>query len=561
MISVSGKKWNERKPNNRIIEKISLDNKFSYDLSKLVLNRNYSLSELNDLKYEFDLINPFSKNSDFLNAKELLIDIIKKKGLVLIYGDYDVDGVSSTAILINFFNHLNHPNYYIIPNRFSDGYGPNLELIKKNLKKNTKIVIFVDCGSNSKDIINFLKKKNIKILIIDHHHIINKLESDLNIINPMKKTKDYTKQNICAAALTFYLINLINKKLKKKINTYDFLFLALLGTICDVMPLRNSNKQLSKIALNRLNKIQNHGIKQLLNFLSLKRSVNFTDISYTIGPMLNSPGRIKNANLSVELLCSKNLSRINKIIEEIKFLNIKRKKIEKSCIKLINLKKYENNDEVIFEVNKFFHEGILGIIAGKLRDKLNKPAFIITDSIGIHKVSARSTDKFRLNDLINKLLISKLIETGGGHEMAAGFVVKKENLKKVKQFINIEYRKSKKNKIFYYDFKKLLPKKDSSIFNDLKKLEPYGNENQQPLFLFENLKSIRTKIINSQHINCILKNKQNRSFQSIAFDAVNTPIGNYLLNYKKNFSLIGSIDQYFWDGKKKNQIIVKDLLI
>ncbi len=561
MISVSGKNWNERKLNNRIIEKISLDNKFSYDLSKLVLNRNYSVSELNDIKYEFDLINPFSKNRDFLNAKELLINIIKKKGLVLVYGDYDVDGVSSTAILVNFFNHLNHPNYYIIPNRFSDGYGPNLKLIKKNLKKNTKIVIFLDCGSNSTNIISFLKKKNIKILIIDHHHINKKLDSDLNIINPMKNPKDYMKQNICAAALTFYLINLLNDKLKKKINIYDFLFFALLGTICDLMPLRYSNKHLSKIALNRFNKIENLGIKQLLNFLSFKRSINFTDISYSIGPMLNSPGRIKNANLSVELLCSSNLSRIKKIIEEIQFLNVKRKKLEKSCIKLINLKKYENNDEVIFEVNKLFHEGVLGIIAGKLKDKLNKPAFVITDSLGIYKGSARSTDKFRLNELINKLLNLGLIESGGGHDMAAGFLVKKEKLKKVREYINTAYQKLKKNHVFYYDFKKLLPNKDSSIFNDLKKLEPYGIENQQPLFLFENLRSIKTKVINSQHINCVLKNKQNRSFQSIAFDAVNTPIGNYLMNYKKNFSLIGTIDQYFWDGKKKNQIIVKDLLI
>ena len=159
MISVSGKKWIERKLNNRIIEKICLDNKFSYDLSKLILNRNYSLNELNDLKHEFNLNNPFYKNHDFLNAKELLINIIKKKELVLVYGDYDVDGVSSTAILVNFFNSLNHPNYYLIPNRFSDGYGPNLKLIKKNLKKNTKIVIFVDCGSNSKEIINFFEGK------------------------------------------------------------------------------------------------------------------------------------------------------------------------------------------------------------------------------------------------------------------------------------------------------------------------------------------------------------------------------------------------------------------
>jgi len=561
MISVSGKKWTEKKLNNRIIEKISVDNKFSYDLSKLILNRNYSLNELNEIKYEHEFINPFSNNKDFLKAKELLTNIIRKKELVLVYGDYDVDGVSSTAILVNFLNYLKNPNYYLIPNRFNDGYGPNLDLIKKNLKRNTKIVIFVDCGSNSNEIINFLKKKNIEVLIIDHHHINNKLEPNLNIINPMKKSKEYTKQNICAAALTFYLINMLNNNLKKKLNIYDFLFFAFLGTICDLMPLRHSNKHISKIAINKFDKIENPGAKQLFNFLSLKRSVSYTDVSYSIGPMINSPGRLKSANLSVELFCSTDLGKIKKIIREIQFLNIKRKKIEKTCIELIDLKKYEKNDEVIFEVNKFFHEGILGIIAGKLKDKLNRPAFVITNSINFYKGSVRSTEEFRLNDLLNKLLNSKIIESGGGHNIAAGFIVKKEKLEKLKEFINIEYRKLKKKNIFYYDFKKLLPKNDSYIFNDLKKLEPFGIENQQPLFLFENLRSIKTKIINNRHINCILKNTENRSYQSIAFDAVDTTIADYLINFKKKFSLIGSIDQYTWNGKKKNQIIIKDVLI
>ena len=551
MISVSGNKWSERKLNNRIIEKISVDNNLSYDLSKIVLNRGYSLDEINELENEFQLNNPFSNNKDFLKARNLLIKIIKKKELVLVYGDYDVDGVCSTAILVNFLNYIKNPNYYLIPNRFNDGYGPNLDLIKKNLKKNTKIVIFVDCGSNSTKIINFLKENNIEVLVIDHHHINNKLPSNLNIINPMKNLKDYTGQNICAAALTFYLINLMNNKLKKKINIYDFLFFALLGTICDLMPLRHTNKHISKFALNKFSRVENPGIKQLLNLLSLKRSISFTDISYSIGPMINSPGRIKDANLCVELLCSNNLNKIKKIVKEIQILNIKRKKIENFCIDLIDLKKYADNEEVIFEVNNSFHEGILGIIAGKLKDKLNRPAFVITDSINLYKGSVRSTGLFKLNDLLNKLLNYKLIEKGGGHNMAAGFVVKKENLIKLKEFINIEYRKSKKKDTFYYDFKKLLPKHDSSIFNDLKKLEPFGQDNQQPLFLFENLKSIKTKIINNRHINCILKNKENRSFQSIAFDAVNTSIGNYLINYKKKFSLIGTIDQYFWDGKKK----------
>ena len=561
MISISGKKWTERNINNRIIEKTSIDNNFTYDLSKLVLSRNYTNTEINYLNQEYHFVNPFLKNKNFLSASKLLLKIIKKKGSVLIYGDYDVDGVSSTSILVNFFNHLKNPNYYIIPNRFVDGYGPNLNLIKKKIKNNTDIVIFVDCGSNSIDVINFLKKKNIEVLIIDHHFINNKLDSDIIMINPMKNSNEYMCQNFCAAALTFYLIDLVNTKIKKKINIYNYLFLAFLGTICDLMPLRHLNRNMSKIALNKLSEIDNPGTKNIINFLSLKRSINYSDVAYSIGPMINSPGRLKDANLSVELFCSTDENKIKKITSEIHLLNIKRKEIEKFCIKLINTDKYLKKDEVIFEVNSLFHEGILGIVAGKLKDKFNKPAFIFTNSNNFYKGSARSTNEFNLNSLLNKLLNSKIIDRGGGHNMAAGFVVNKEKINTFKEFVNNEYLKSKKKNSFYYDFKKILPKNNSTIFTDLKKLEPFGNENLEPLFLFENVKSIKTKVLNCRHINCILKSNQSRSIQSIAFDAVDTPIGNYLINFKKKFSLIGTIDQYSWDGKKKIQIIIKDLLL
>ena len=561
MISISGKKWTERNINGRIIEKTSIDNNFTYDLSKLVLSRNYTNTELNYLKHECDFVNPFLKNNDFISASNLLLKILQKKSSVFIYGDYDVDGVSSTSILVNFFNHLKNPNYYIIPNRFVDGYGPNLNLIKKKLKSNTDVVIFVDCGSNSLDVINFLKKRNIDVLIIDHHFINDKLDPDIIMINPMKKSKEYMSQNFCAAALTFYLIDLVNTKIKKKINIHNFLFFAFLGTISDLMPLRHLNRHMSKIALNRLSKIDNPGMKNIINFLSLKRSINYSDVAYSIGPMINSPGRLKDANLSVELFCSTDENKIKRIISEIHLLNIKRKEIEKFCINLINTNKYLKTNEVIFEVNSSFHEGILGIVAGKLKERFNKPAFIFTNSNNVYKGSARSTNEFKLNSLLNKLLNSKIIDRGGGHDMAAGFVVNKEKINIFKRFVNNEFLKSKKKNFFYYDFKKILPKNNSTIFNDLKKLEPFGNENLEPLFLFENVKSIKTKVLNCRHINCILKSNQNRSIQSIAFDAVDTPIGNYLINFKKKFSLIGTIDQYLWDGKKKIQIVIKDLLL
>ena len=539
MISVSGKEWKEYKIPKRLIDKYSSDFDISENLSKFYLVRNFNKEDILVKGITDYNLNIFSKNKDFLSASEMIFDIIKNKQKTLIFGDYDVDGISSITILSSFFKFLNHPFKYIIPDRFIDGYGPNIRLIEQNLNKEIDNIIFLDCGSNSHDVINYLKTKKIKTIIIDHH-IVNNLDipnSDI-FINPLKKNQKFIENNVCTATLIFFLVDLINKKLVSKFRLNDYFIYCLISTICDVMPLKGFNRKLLTIGFKNLI-IKNKGLNKLINN-NLKKKITYQDIGFNIGPLINSSGRIDKANDVVKLFLTQNDDEIDKILNKMNTHNLTRKKIEQENLDLIDLKKY-NSKNVIFIHNKKFHEGIIGIIAAKLSQIFNKPSFIITESNDKLKCSIRSGNNLNINKTINKLITNKLIISGGGHDEAGGFIAQKAYLSDIEVFLNSEYKNLKTKNYSYFDAYTIFPKKNSSIINDLKSLEPFGKDNPEPIFYFKNIKSIKSKIINNRHVQNILKNKSGRSIKSISFDCVNSELGKYLLNFKKEFDLIASI--------------------
>ncbi len=558
MISATGRVWKEQKIPKRLIDKYSSDYDISENLSKFYLMRNFNKEDIFIKHITVNNLNIFCNNKDFLLATEMIIEIIKKRQKTLIFGDYDVDGISSITILASFFRHLGHPFKYVIPDRVVDGYGPNIRLLEQNLDKEIDNIIFLDCGSNSHDVIKYLKTKKIKSIIVDHH-IINNLDipkSDI-LINPKKSNSKFIGNNVCAATLTFFLVDLINKKLNSKFKLNNFFIFCLISTICDLMPLRGFNRKILRIGFKDLI-INNKGLKKLISN-NLKKKLTYQDIGFNLGPLINSSGRIAKANDVVELFLSQNDDEIDTIINRMNKHNELRKKIEKENLKLINLKKYLNRN-VVFIFNEEFHEGTIGIIAAKLSQLYNKPCFIITESDDLLKCSIRSGNNININKTINKLISNKLIISGGGHEEAGGFTAKKECLTDLEVFLNKEYENLDIKRYTYFDSYIVFPKKDSTIVNDLKTLEPFGKENPEPIFYFKNIKSIKSKIINNRHIQNILKNKSGRSIKSISFDCVNSELGKYLLNFKKEFDLIGYIVESNWNNRKELELIIIDII-
>ena len=564
MISVSGKKWQENTVNKNFVKKIQQENNFSDILSKLIVSRNFDENEIYSLKNKLKLTNIFQNNSDFIRSIEILIDAINNNENVCILGDYDVDGSVATSLLVRFFENIDHPHFFYIPDREKDGYGPSKKLFKKLLIKKPKLIIMVDCGSTAIEAINFLNENNIKSIIIDHHEIYKPYPKANAIINPKKDNGYLEYDYFCATTLCYFFLEILIKKINCKLEIRKFLIYVLLATVCDVMPLRKLNRIISITALNEFN-INNHFfLKELYKLKNKKKKIDINDLGYLIGPIINSGGRLGKSNFATELLSANDNKTIKRRTLDLISLNDKRKKIETTILNSIDFNQIENDNEaVIIYFKPDLNEGLIGIIASRLKDHFNKPSIVITRSNNLLKGSARSVFNYNIGRTIKNLLDKNIILNGGGHMMAAGFTLEMKNISKLKNYVINDFLKNnnKNNFTFKYDAEISTLAFNKDLFKEIKKIEPFGIGNPLPIFLFKELKVIKTKILDNKHISCILKSKTSLSINSISFHSMNSKVGEYLLNYKKNFNVMGQINENFWNNKKTLQLIIKDLIL
>ena len=564
MISVSGKKWIERKINKNSIEKIKQDFKFNDIISKLIISRNFDINEINSIKNSFPIVNDFTKNKDFINAASLLEKCINNKELICIFGDYDVDGTASTSLFAKFFNYIKHPYFFFIPERERDGYGPSKLIFEKLILKKPKLIIMVDCGSTSNQSVEYLNRNKIKSIIIDHHEINKPYPKSNVIINPKKNINIFLKDYYCATTLSYFFLEILVKKIKSSFNISHYLIYVLLALVCDVMPLRKINRYIALNLINNFKIKDNIVLKTLYEINKKENNLTIEDLGFFIGPIINSGGRLNNSKIAADLLISENFDIIKKNSLELTRLNNVRKVIEKNLLNEINFKEIEkNNKNVIIYYRPNINEGLIGIIASRLKDYFNKPTIVITNSKNILKGSARSTINYNIGNVIKKMMDEKIIESGGGHNMAAGFTIKKNKLIEMQNYILNDYLIKNKNLdlINTYDSKISLNGINKDFVYEMNKIGPFGNGNPAPIFLIKDCMITKVKIIRDKHISLILKPKIGRSIKSICFNSLNTQIEIYLTNYKKNVHVIAEIHENNWNNKKTIQLDIKDLIV
>ena len=564
MISITGKKWIQQKINKNLVEKIKQDYDLADFLSNFVVNRNYDASEIFSINNNQKLTNIFINDSDFQKASSIVLNIIKKKEIICILGDYDVDGSCATSLLVRYLNHINQPHFFYIPDRTMDGYGASKKLFQKLILKKPKLIIMVDCGSNSNEAVDFLRQNNIKSIIIDHHEINSPYPRSDALINPKKKISKKEPTLLCATTLTYFFLDVLIKKTKSDFKLSKFLIYALLATICDVMPLRKINKIIA------INTIKNFDIKDNAAFdfifgqYNIKKKISIEDLGFLIGPIINAGGRLNYSNYGVELLSSDNKEIIKKRSIDLINLNNKRKKIEQNILNSLDYEKInkENKNVIIYQDNNI-HEGLIGIIAARLKDYFNKPSIVITKSNNYLKASARSTLSYNVGHLIKLLIDKKIIENGGGHNLAAGFSFKKKNIDLLRNFIEKDFYKKNTNydNSIKYDSELSPSAINNQFLNEISKLGPFGNENLLPIFFIKNVKIIKSEIVKDKHISAIIKPNIGSSIKSICFNSANSKLGEYLLSYKKEINLIVQIHQNFWNNKKTIQLNIKDLIL
>ena len=575
--SVTGKKWIFKSFNNNdvneFIEKYSLNE----ITARLIAIRKKNIDNINLF------LNPTIKNllpnplklKDMNKAVERSFDAISKNETLGIFGDYDVDGATSTALLAKYFSEIKQNFHIYVPDRKKEGYGPTIEGFNNLIKLDTKVIFTVDCGTLSFDPIENAKNKNVDVIVIDHHQSEIKLPKAHAIINPNRLDDTSDLKYLCAAGVCFMYLIALNKKLRdtnwfklnniKEPNILNYLDLVSLGTVCDLVPLIGLNRAFVKQGLKVMKKRTNLGLKTLYDLNNKKSEPSTYDLGFVIGPRINAGGRVGKSSHGSELLISDDPSKSFKLATELNKYNEERKTIEVMLSEKIfsSIKKYHNHPVLVLAGTNW-HEGIIGIIAARIKEKYNKPTILISITSGIGKGSARSIVGFDIGSNIIKAAQLKIIIKGGGHKMAGGFSIEEKNIDKFRDFMIKNFEKSKPNisdqSKLYIDTTIAPSAINEDFFNDINSLSPFGSGNSEPRFIVENIKIIKSFLVGKNHIRSILCGSDGSSFNTLTWNAVNTPLEKILLiDKKKKFNIAGLIKLNEWSGQKKIEFIIEDI--
>ena len=578
-LSLSGKDWILKKYSKEDLTFIKENFSLDEITSKLILIRGIKKDEINSF------LNPSIKNilpnpNNLLDMEKSTLrtfEAIIKKEKIGIFGDYDVDGAASTALLGNYFSELKLDYEIYIPDRKKEGYGPSISGFKELINKDVKIIFTVDCGTLSFEAINFAKDNNIDVIVLDHHQSEVKLPNAFSVVNPNRLDDKSNLKYLCAAGVTFMFLVSLNRKLRsgkifKKINIIEpnlinYLDLVSLGTVCDVVPLIGLNRAIVKQGLKIIKLKKNLGLKTLLDISKIESNPSIYHLGYLIGPKINAGGRVGKCSHGANLLLNKDPKYTFKIASELEQYNKERQMLEKDLLEKI-LDKITNyiNDPVLILSGKNWHEGVIGIVAARLKDKFNKPIIIISLNGDVGKASARSIVGFDIGSAIIAATQKKIILKGGGHKMAGGFSIKVHNIEKFKEFI------FKKFNSINEDLKSVKPLFLDSVispsavnlefYKKVELLSPFGSGNPEPRFLIENLQTINGKIVGEKHIKSLLAGKDGSTIKSIAFNATDNDLESYLL--KKNnrfFNIAGKLSLNEWKGQSNVEFIIDDISV
>ena len=578
-LSVSGKNWILKNFDHNDIRYIKENFSLDEITSRLLSIRKIKKEEINSF------LNPSIKN--FLPNPNILEDMEKStlrtyeaiinKEKIGIFGDYDVDGASSTALLGNYFSELNLNYEIYIPDRKKEGYGPTNNSFKYFLDKNIKIIFTVDCGTLSFEAIDFAKKNKIDVIVIDHHQSEIKLPSAFSVVNPNRFDDKSNLQYLCAAGVAFMFLVSLNKQLRlknwfkeKKViepDLLNYLDLVSLGTVCDVVPLVGLNRAIVKQGLKVIKSKKNLGIKTLLDICNIESNPSVYHLGYILGPRINAGGRVGKCSHGANLLLDKDPKKTFKIASELDQYNKERQMLEKDLLQKVLIKANESlSDPVLILSGTNWHEGVIGIVASRLKDKFNRPVIIISKDGDKGKASARSIVGFDIGSVIISATQEKILLKGGGHKMAGGFSIKVENIEKFKNFI---FRKFKNINSDLKSEKPLLL--DSIIsasavnldfYNKIALLQPFGSGNPEPKFMIENLSTVNVKVVGEKHIKSVLIGKDGSTIKSIAFNALDNNLGAYLLKKNhKSFNIAGKLSLNEWKGQSNVEFIIDDISV
>lgn len=574
--SISNNTWCYKPINNELKNQVKKDLDIEKITASILANRGIEgpdLAVFLDHTLKNNMPDPALIN-DMEKAIKRISHAVLNKEPIGIIGDYDVDGLVSASILFKYLQPY-CPVTVKIPDRFNDGYGPNLRFLEEFEQSNINLIITVDCGSNSVDLIS--KKNDLDIIIFDHHQT-DQLDIGFANVNPNRDDDKSGLNYLAAAGVVFLAIISLNRELrnrdffKNSSSDWDllqFVPLVAMATIADVVPLRKLNRALVKQGLILYARYNNYGINSILGKKSSISDISYQDIGYLIGPMINAGGRMGRSYLGFELLTSDTASIADQITDELKALNEARKSKEQYCLELA-IQEYENNlkkDSIIALELDALHIGVIGLISSRLTNRYQKTSCVMTslpDDRDILIGSARSWGDVNIGSLINDALSNNILITGGGHKMAAGFKLHRKNLRLFRDFL-AETRLDMdriEGKIIKADGLLMASAVTNELVKKIVDLGPYGNSFEEPLFIFPGHRISELTALKNEHLKLKIVDSSGYKVNAISFRSFDLPLGQFLReNQNKKIHFLGRLTMNNWNNKSTPQFIIDDAAI
>lgn len=553
------KKWTIKEEN--IDRALEISNKFNLNLltSKILSHKNLKDDEiekfLNPTRNDF--YDPFLM-PDMDKAIDRIIKAVKSKEKIIIYGDYDADGITSTTILKRFFRDrgINVDSY--IPNRLEEGYGLNKEAIKQIADNGYKLIITVDCGITAIEEVNLAKELGVDVVVTDHHETLDELPSGVAVVDCKRKDSKYPFNGLAGCGVAFKLTQAYCQKLNINENEcLKYLDLVCVGTISDIVPLVDENRVIAKLGLKLVNQTKNLGLKEILNLAGFKK-IDSVAISFGVSPRINACGRMGHQEDALELFLTDDPIDARKYSQKLEEYNRLRQDIEKKIYEeaIIDAEK-EIDKPCIILGNKNWHHGVIGIVSSKITEKYYKPSILLCIEGEDAKGSGRSISGFDLHEAI--VDCSKYLKHFGGHSMAIGLSLDSKDIDKFKEeFENYAKEKITDKIIPELDIDSIITEKDINVdaIKELDLLEPYGEANSRPVIIYKNLKilSIRT-LSDGKHLKLTVKGDNS------VVDVIGFNLGNFADLYQigDKIDIVGNLEINSFNNTEKVQVNLKDL--
>ena len=562
------KKWSVAQTDILQQNKLGSELEISPIVAQLLLNR--GITDTDKAKTFLsgsmsELYNPFLLEG-MHEAVMRIKKAINNEEKILIHGDYDVDGITSVAVLMFTLRSLGIEPVYYIPDRLTQGYGLSSGGVREAIDTGARVVITVDCGITSSEEVKALNEHNIDVIITDHHELSKDLPPAYAIVNPHRKDCYYSDKDLSGVSIAFKLCDALCSEFNSK-EAWKHLDLVSLGTISDVAPLLGENRILVKegLKLFKTDKL-NKGVRALIEVGGLKdREIGSFEIGYMLGPRINAAGRLGSARTAVELLLTDDKEKALLLAKGLNDANRARQKIGASTLKeaLSKVDKYINlkHHKVIVLHNEGWHKGVIGIVASRISDRFYRPTILISTKDGVGRGSGRSIESFHLYDAL--IGCEGLLKEYGGHQYACGLTILEENLEKFTEMINeiANTVLTADDLIPHLDIDMEIPlaSLDHDVIDQINRLQPFGEENPEPVFCSRNLRLARpVRVLKGAHIKLYIRDGV-KVFEAIGFGLAKNSDIDELLKKSPELAIAYTVSINTWQGMDTIQLKIKDI--